>query len=172
VSVRRVLESYESPVIQGWWRPLGVEAYHWFVGDGKKESDFAAQCERCLCEVVWRTRTMRDPHAECWQAGNDLPIFLAGGGAQNKLHHRIVEALDPWLRQHSQNEGARLLELPIPANIELPIGVTDFSRLAVAWGLSYPPSEIGEIVPPSAVEDKTPPPVTDWTQRFTGKEVV
>jgi hypothetical protein len=153
-------------------RPLGVEAYHWFVGDGKKESDFAAQCDRCLCEVVWRTKIMRDPNAECWQAGNDLPIFLAGGGAQNELHHRIVEALDPWLRQHSQNEGARLLELPIPTNIELPIGVTDFSRLAVAWGLSYPPSEIGEIVPPSAVEDKTPPPVTDWTERFTGKEVV
>jgi hypothetical protein len=62
--------------------------------------------------------------------------------------------------------------LPIPANIELPIGVSDFSRLAVAWGLSYPPSEIGEIVPPSAVEDKTPPPVMDWTKRFTGKEVV
>jgi hypothetical protein len=37
---------------------------------------------------------------------------------------------------------------------------------------AYPPSEIGEIVPPSAVEDKTPPPVTDWTERFTGKEVV
>jgi hypothetical protein len=39
-------------------------------------------------------------------------------------------------------------------------------------GVAYPPSEIGEIVPPSAVEDKTPPPVTDWTERFTGKEVV
>ncbi len=45
-------------------------------------------------------------------------------------------------------------------------------REVVAWGLSYPPSEIGEIVQPSAVEDKTPPPVMDWTKRFTSKEVV
>jgi hypothetical protein len=153
-------------------RPLGVEAYHWFLGEGKREPEFAVQCDHCLHEVIWRTRTKRDPLAECWQAGNDLPIFLAGGGAQNSLHRRIVEALDPWLRQHSQNEGVRLLELPMPANIDLPIGVSDFSRLAVAWGLSYPPSEIGEIVPPSAVEDKIPPPVMDWTMLFTGKEVV
>ena len=68
---------------------------------------------------------------------------------------------------------ARLLELPIPANIELPIGVSDFSRLAVAWGLSYPPSEIGEIVPPSAVEDKTPPPAARETRKldFRGRSI-
>ena len=42
-------------------RPLGVEAYHWFLGDGKKGFRFAAQCDRCLREVVWRTRIKRDP---------------------------------------------------------------------------------------------------------------
>jgi hypothetical protein len=153
-------------------RPLGVEAYHWFLGQGKTESEFVEQCDRCIREVVWGTKTRKDPYAECWQTGNELPVFVAGGGANNPLHRRIVESLKPWLRQHAQNEGVRLLELPIPTNIDLPVGVSDFGRLAVAWGLSYPPSEIGEIFSPSAVKDKPPPIAIDWTERFTGKELV
>jgi hypothetical protein len=39
-------------------------------------------------------------------------------------------------------------------------------------GISYPPCEIGEIFPPSAVKDKEPPTAIDWTERFTGKELV
>jgi hypothetical protein len=88
------------------------------------------------------------------------------------LHRRIVESLDPWLRQHSQNEGTRILELPTPENLDLPIAVSDFGRLAVAWGLSYPPSEIGRILPPSAIEDKPSPAVIEWSDRFVAKEHV
>lgn len=153
-------------------RPLGVEAYHWFLGLGKTEPEFVEQCDRCIRDVVWRTKIRKDPHADCWQTGNELPVFLAGGGANNVLHRRIVESLKPWLRQNSQNAGARLLELPIPTNIDLPVTVSEFGRLAVAWGLSYPPSEIGEIFPPSAIKDKPPPTAIDWTERFTGKELV
>jgi hypothetical protein len=153
-------------------RPLGVEAYYWFLGQGKKESEFVEQCDRSLREVVWETKKNKDPHAECWQKGNDLPVFLVGGGAKNALHRRIVESLNPWLRQHARNEGTRMLELPIPKNIDLPVAVSDFGRLAMAWGLSHPPSEIGEIFPPSAIEDKLPPTVIDWTERFVSKELV
>lgn len=152
-------------------RPLGVEAYHWFLGLGKTEPQFVEQCDRCIREVVWTTKRKKDPHAECWQTPNELPIFLAGGGANNALHRRIVESLKPWLRQHSQNAGARLLDLPIPTNIDLPVAVSEFGRLSVAWGLSYPPSEIGEIFPPSAIKDKPPPTAIDWTERFPSKDV-
>ncbi len=79
---------------------------------------------------------------------------------------------DPGLRQHAQNEGVRLVELPVPTNIDWPIAGPDFGRLAVAWGLSYPPSEIGEIFLPSAIKDKSPPIAIDWTGRFTGKKLV
>jgi hypothetical protein len=153
-------------------RPLGVEAYHWFLGQGKKELDFVEQCDCCLREVVWGTKTKKDPHAECWQTGNDLPVFLVGGGAKNALHRRIVDSLNPWLRRYTQNEGARVIELPIPKNIDLPIAASDFGRLGVAWGLSHPPSEIGEIFSPSTVKDKPPPTAIDWTERFVGKEQV
>jgi hypothetical protein len=153
-------------------RPLGVEAYYWYLGQGKTESEFVGQCDTCLREVVWGTKTKKDPYSECWQTGNDLPVFLVGGGAKNALHRRIVESLNPWLRRYAQNEGARVIELPIPRNIDLPIAISDFGRLAVAWGLSHPPSEIGEIFPPSAIKDKPPPTVIDWTERFVPKEQV
>jgi len=54
----------------------------------------------------------------------------------------------------------------------LPIPVSDFGRLAVAWGLSYPPHEIGEILPPSAIEDIPPARAIDLTGRFMDKELV
>jgi hypothetical protein len=153
-------------------RPLGVDAYHWFRGQGKTEAAFVRQCERCLWEVVWGTKRARDPHADCWKGGNDLPVFLAGGGARNDLHRRIVEELRPWLRLHAHNDGIRLLELPIPPYIDLPVAIPDFARLAVAWGLSYPPSEIGEVLPSSALDDILPAKPADLTDRFVSKDVV
>jgi hypothetical protein len=153
-------------------RPLGVEAYYWFLGQGKTEAKFVEQCDRCLREVIWRTKKDKDPHADCWHTGHDLPVFLAGGGAKNELHRRIVGSLKPWLRQHAQNEGARVLELPVPKNIDWPEAGPDFGRLAVAWGLSYPPSEIGEFFLPSVIQDKPPPRPVHWAERLIGKELV
>jgi len=113
-------------------RPLGVEAYHWFLSEGRTEAGFVEQCSRCLHEVVWGTKKDRDPNAECWRKGNELPVFLIGGGADNDLHRCVVEDLHSWLRSHTQNEGIRLLVLPVPSNIDLPVPVSQFGRLAVA----------------------------------------
>jgi hypothetical protein len=151
-------------------KPLGVESYHWFLRLGKTEAAFRGQCERSLWGVVWGTKKDRDPNAECWSAGNDLPVFLAGGGAQNLLHRQIVESLGPWLRNSAQNDGVRILELPVPENLDLPIPVSDFGRLAVAWGLSYPPTEIGRILPMSAIKNKPPLPEQNWSDRYPSKE--
>jgi len=153
-------------------RPLGVDAYHWFVGAGKTDEEFLEQCNRCLWKVVWRTRGSRDPNASAWKAGNALPIFLAGGGASNELHCRIVQQLDPWLREHTDNQGIRLVNLPLPANISPPIQEADFSRLGVAWGLSFPPNEIGDFFPPSEIDDVPPPPRIDITGGFISKDQV
>jgi len=152
--------------------PLGVEAYYWFLDQGKTEPGFIEQADNALHRVVWNTKCTRDPHAECWKPGNDLPVFLVGGGAKNELHHGLVSSLHPWLRQHARNEGMRILELPIPDNIDAPLPIADFGRLAVAWGLSYPPHEIGDILPPSALEDIVPPKPTNPTDRFVSKDQV
>ena len=153
-------------------RPLGVDSIHWFRAEGKAEPEFVQQCDHTLRAVVWDTKRNRDPNAASWKEGNDIPVFLAGGGAVNRLHRDVVTSLGPWLKQHVRNDGIRLLELPVPNAIELPERLQDFGRMAVAWGLSYPLTDIGRIRPMRDIEDIPPSSVTDLSGRFTSKDQV
>lgn len=141
--------------------PLGVEAFHWFSAQGRSSDEFKAQCERSLHEVVWHTKRHRAPREAWLDAGNDLPVFLAGGGAANVMHKDLVAAVGPWLSKHTGNDGIRILDLPVPDNIDPPMPTADFARMAVALGLSYPPTEIGDIKLPSEVMDIPPPPLRE-----------
>ena len=151
-------------------RPLGVEAFHCFQAQGRTEEEFREQCDYCLHKVVWDTKRCRCPTAGCWNEGDALPVFFTGGGSRNDLHRRIVEGLRPWLAEYAQNDGIRLIDIPKPDSIDLPEPLNDLSRLAVAWGLSYPPTEIGEITPMSDIDDVPPPPRRDTSARFVPKE--
>lgn len=160
------------PIYTAQVRPLGVEAFHWFIGSGKTEEGFSEQCNRCLWGVIWDTRTQRARLADCWNKGNDLPIFLVGGGAFNELHRGLVGALSPWLKEHAKNDGTRMLDLPTAPNLDCPEPLEHFGRLAVAWGLSYPPTEIGEPIPPSKIADIPPPRVREFGNRYVSKDDV
>ena len=153
-------------------RPLGVDSLHWFLAEGKTEAGFAEQCKRALRGVVWRTRRDRDPLATAWMRGRDVPVFLTGGGAAHHLHRKIVSSLGPWLEEHTQNDGIRLLELPVPENLIRPVPLSGFGRLAVAWGLSYPPREIGQIHAMRDVEDVERPARVDLSERYISKDQV
>ena len=153
-------------------RPFGVESFYWFQSEGKTEPEFRKQCDHVLRSVVWNTKRYRDPMSEAWKPGNDVPVFLAGGGAANHLHREIIESLGPWLRRHTRNDGIRLLELPVPRAIDLPNPINDFRRMAVAWGLSYPSEDIGDIMTVSEIEDIPPPAVVDVSGRFISKDQV
>ena len=153
-------------------QPLGVESFYWFQNEGRTEPEFRQQCDHALRSVVWNTKLNRDPMSAAWKPGNDVPVFLAGGGAANHLHREIVESLGPWLRRHTRNEGIRLLELPVPRGIDLPNPINDFRRMAVAWGLSYLSTDIGDIMTVSEIEDIPPPDVVDFGGRFISKDQV
>ena len=153
-------------------RPLGVDSFHWYLAEGKSEPEFVEQCDRTLRAVVWRTRGDRDPKAASWKPGNDLPVFLAGGGSANRLHREIVESIGPWLKHYVSNEGIRLLDLPVPTTIDLPEPLEDFGRMGVAWGLSYPPNEIGRIEAMRDIDDIPRSAPADFTRRFISKDQV
>ena len=153
-------------------RPLGVDAFHWFLDEGKTQSGFIEQCRHTLNTVLLRTKRHRDPHAETWKPGNDVPVFLAGGGAAHQLHQDVVESVGTWLKRDVRNDGIRRLELPVPAAIDLPESLADFGRMAVAWGLSYPPTDIGCIDAMRDIEDITPREVVDSDDRFVSKDHV
>ena len=153
-------------------RPLGVDSFHWFLAEGKTESGFIEQCQRTLNSVVWETRRRRDPNAETWKLGNDVPVFLTGGGAANRLHQDVVESVGAWLKRDIRNDGIRRLELPVPATIVLPEPLADFGRMAVAWGLSCQPTDIGRIDAMSDIDDIGPPKVVDSSDSFVSKDQV
>jgi hypothetical protein len=151
-------------------RPLGVEALHWFCAHGFTLDGFCQQCTRCVREVIWDTVRRRDPNAECFRKNQDLPVFLAGGGAGNSLHRSLTEQLSGWLAETRGNAGIRLLALPQPNGIDLPKACRDFSRLAVAWGLSYPHTD-REILAMSSIPDIRNA-VVDIDDRYIGPEQV
>ena len=153
-------------------RPLGVDAFHWFLAEGKTESGFIEQCRHTLTSVVLRTKRHRDPHADAWKPGNDVPVFLAGGGAANRLHQDVLDSVGAWLKRDVRNDGVRRLQLPLPSAIDLPEPLADFGRMAVAWGLSYPPTEIGRIDAMRDIDDIGPPRVVDSGDRFVSKDHV
>lgn len=160
------------PLLSAAVRPLGVEAFHWFQAQGRTEEEFREQCNRSLYQVTWYTKHHLDPNAEGFKPGNALPVFLTGGGSRNDLHRSIVDALGPWLQQHTRNEGIRLIDIPTSASIDLPEPLNDLNRLAVAWGLSYPREEIGEIKSMSNIRSIEPPPRRNFTERFVSKDQV
>ena len=162
----------QYPLLRADVRPLGVEAFHWFRAQDRSEEEFVRQCRQCLGEVVRETRIKRDPKAACWKSGNDLPVFLTGGGARNRLHRDVVGKLHRSMKKNLANEGIRLLELPAPATIDLPQPLDDMSRMVVAFGLSYPPDEIGRIHPPSGTEDFRIPERGSYTRGYVSKEQV
>ena len=150
---------------------LGVEAYHCFLKEGRTDGGFAEQCDRCLREVIWKTKVNRDRQNVCWKAGGELPVFVIGGGAKHRLHRAVVESLEPWLKQHAGSQGIR----PVPPEIpkcDLPerIDDDDFGRMAVAWGLSYSPTDMGEIEPMSNIKDIPGPVSMDWRSFFPSKD--
>ena len=153
-------------------RPLGVEAFYWFLAKNQTEEEFLEQCRRCLWHVIWKTKLDRDPSASCWKPGNELPLFLTGGGSSNKQHKSVIDELTPWLRKHAGNEGIRLLDLKIPTGITLPEQLSDLGRLAVAFGLSHLPPEIGKIYPPSTTDDIRQDYAKDYGERFVSKDQV
>ena len=155
-------------------QPLGVEAFLWLQERGESEEDVLERSRRCLRKLIWDTKCNRTPREEkSWQEGESLPVFLAGGGANDERYRRVVESLGPWLEEHARNSGIRLMDLPSPTLAGSQGLSADFSRLAVAFGLSYPPDQIGKIESPSEIED-IPRPVAskDIEDRYISKDQV
>ena len=85
-------------------------------------------------------------------------MFLVGGGAFIEPYRNVAKTISEWKDDFTFR--VRLLPLPRPDDLEAP-GIDDshWHRLAVAFGLSFDPFEIGGIRPP---EDIEPVPPSYW----------
>lgn len=101
------------------------------------------------------TREHRDPKAEHWYPGfpgygRGLKSFFCGGGVLSKFYSDLLHAFE----EKPPKLKLRPLRLPVPEDLEMPGNLaTAYPRLAVAYGLSFDPFDIGKIKPESEIED-------------------
>jgi hypothetical protein len=107
--------------------------------------EFTTECSKIINTTVKALRTRRDPNSERWKSG--LPIFLCGGGKHIDIYQKIINDLNNWWQKHTETKGFIIKELPKPDNFNADeFDQSEYHRFAVAYGLSFPYDDIGELV--------------------------
>jgi hypothetical protein len=118
----------------------------------KAEEKFSGECSRMIRGVIKETKDRRNPIDEAWEQG--FPVFLCGGGAQIDLYQQIFDDIERKLQNTIYQLTFIKKEFPVPDDLKnSDINIRGFNRLAVAYGLSFPKYDIGEIIPPDPIED-------------------
>lgn len=95
-----------------------------------------------------------------------ISAFLCGGGFKMPFYHSIKSAIHA-VQGHSYLH-ATPIHLQKPSNLESPgVGATDYSRLSVAYGLSFIRAEVEKALP---FEKETELPDADINSSFVGKD--
>ena len=153
----------------------GKEQYQFNIGVNaidEIDKDFKTKCREIVGDVLKKTKAKRDPNSHVWKSF--LPVFLCGGGSSEEIYIDMVEELSRSLKaSHVSFSGFRPLDIPMPDNLYAPeIPPNEYKRLAVAYGLSFSPDEIGEVVPESKVEDIQPINTSkDLDDRYISKDM-
>ena len=134
---------------------------------------FRSKIAGAITETLRYTRQDRYPRAPQWDPpssryGEPLPGFFCGGGALADFYADLLHGFE----QRNPPYRLRASEFPVPDDLEPP-GLTskDYARLAVAYGLSFDPYDMGQIRRKSQIEDipvEASHSIHD--QRYVGKE--
>lgn len=117
----------------------------------KIDAEFMVECSKLVRKVIKESRLYRNPNSPAWQKG--LPVFLCGGGSNIETYKSVISHAEQRLSSTSF-PGFDQKQLPKPVNLETEdIPPRDYHRMSVAYGLSFSYIDIGEIIPPRAVED-------------------
>ena len=159
-------------------RPLGVDALRWFRGMEKSDQELAQQVCWCLLDVVRATKRGVKGAPE-FEGGNDLPIFVVGGGSKSRFHQEQIKKVSQWMQRYYAHEGLRQIDVGFTTALDMTgilegqrRGAPDISRLVVALGLSYPDDEIGELTLPSEIPSIQPEQPLDRRRNFVSKDDV
>lgn len=115
---------------------------------GHIDQPFHQEVVRCIAKTVKRAagKGGLDPY---WPGR----LFLVGGGASIELFQRAVREYKAKKWKYTLND----VELPRPDDLEMDrSGRMKWHRLAVAYGLSFDPDDIGRIRPPDDIEKVNP----------------
>ena len=104
---------------------------------------------------VW---TQAHTHLKAETPWHQVEVFLTGGGAEVRGAEEVFAR--PWW-QHLNHQHIRyeVSALPEPDVYDSLDNRGPFSRMAVAYGLTYPEPELGGYTLPADCPDQTPPPL-------------
>jgi hypothetical protein len=118
------------------------------------DKPFRDSVSKVVGDSLRYTKSRRYPLSRRWEDG--VPIFLCGGGSKSDFYSAIFNPEDGMLLGFP----LRTVKLPRPEHLEtLDILSADYDRMSVAYGLSFDPYDIGEIVRKEEVSD-----VKEWHQ--------
>jgi hypothetical protein len=151
-ALKTIRQSFDGiappPKIEDHFPALPKEALRDFR---KASGEFVAECSRIIRKVIKESMFKRNPKSTAWQYG--LPVFLCGGGSQIGTYQSIIPHAEQKLSSTSFH-GFEQMQIPKPANLETAdIPPRDYHRMSVAYGLSFPCIDIGEIIPPGSIPD-------------------
>lgn len=100
-----------------------------------------------LRNILDYTKSKRYPLSRAWT--NGIPLFLCGGGSNCDFY------IDSIINENHLNSYNLLSkDLPKPENLKADkVGNTYYNRLSVAYGLSFDPFDIGEIIKEDEIEN-------------------
>ena len=120
------------------------------------------------------TKQHRYPRAPQWDRtsaryGEPLPSFFCGGGVLSDFYANLLRGFEKRIPPF----GLRASQLPVPDDLEAPgMAPSAYARLAVAYGLSFDPFDIGQVRRMSEIEDiHTEVRQTTHDDRYIGKEL-
>ena len=125
----------------------------------KSDEEYRKDCSQMLWKTLIDLKTKRDPHSARWKS--EMPLFLSGGARGMAFYRESIKAIsDDLVKMYQPSQGIQPLPLTKPDNLEADINDDGFHRLAVAWGLSYPETDIGTVTRPSEIADIARPTST------------
>lgn len=140
----------------------------WFL---KIDDRTSKECRKVIQKVVDCTRLDRDPRSKHWKTG--LPLFVAGGGQGLAIYRKAIDECSKWLRTHLDPcLGFDEISPPEPRELHGAFGSDFFPRLSVAWGLTFPIDDIGNIGRPSEIDNIPPREKLDRTEGAITKDQV
>lgn len=150
--------------------PLGAQFYK--QASAVERTRLNGEIEKTLHKAIWRTKTNRYPDAPQWRRG--LPFLLCGGGMRVHPYREIPKILGPWFFRYLPDCRPNMIDVEAPPELILDPNARsiDYRRMAVAFGLSYPGTDIGRFEPPSSINNVPPPPRRDGGGNFVGPEQV
>ena len=153
--------------------PTSITSYLQKFNTNEREliQEFYYKCKSLIAKTIRDLKQNRDPNSDRWKTG--LPIFLCGGGKDIALYRQALNEHNIWLQQYTNIKELLIKEIPMPENLRAEnLNRKDYHRFAVAYGLSFPSYDIGEIKPPQEIEHIQRSEQKDHSDRFVPKEYV